>query len=152
ENSGALTTQPTCVAASPHTNAGAYAITCSGGAAANYSFSYVAGTQTVNKVALSVTVDSDANTAAIDHFSKPYGTANPTFGVRYSGFVNGDTAASLGGTLTFTTAATASSPVGSYGVTPTGLTSSNYTITFVGGTLDVTKAVLSVNAVANTKI
>src|SRR5207302_9018817 len=91
----------------------------------NYTISFVDGTLDVTKAALSVTVDSDASTAAIDHFSKVYGTANPGFGVRYSGFVNGDSAASLGGSLTFSTAAAASSPVGPYAVTPAGLASSH---------------------------
>jgi hypothetical protein len=97
-------------------------------------------TQAITKAALSVTVDANDTTAAIDHFTKVYGSANPPFGIRYSGFVNGDTSASLGGTLVFTTSATAASPVGSYAVTPSGLTSGNYTITFVDGFLDVTQA------------
>ena len=97
-------------------------------------------TQAITKAALSVTVDANDTTAAIDHFTKVYGSANPPFGVRYSGFVNGDTSGSVGGTLVFTTSATAASPVGSYAVTPSGLTSGNYTITFVDGFLDVTQA------------
>jgi hypothetical protein len=43
-------------------------------------------------------------------------------------FVNGDTAGSLGGSLTFATAATSSSGVGSYDITASGLTASNYAI------------------------
>src|SRR5207302_6077586 len=70
----------------------------------------------------------------------------------YAGFVNGDTPGSLGGTLTFGTAATAASPVGSYPVTPGGLTSGNYTITFVNGNLSVTPAGLTVTANNATKI
>ena len=42
------------------------------------------------------------------------GTPNPTFSVTYAGFVNGDTASSLGGTLVITTTATTSSPAGTY--------------------------------------
>src|SRR5207245_11274453 len=66
--------------------------------------------------------------------------------VCYSGFVNGDTAASLSGTLAYTTSATLSSHVGSYAVTPSGLSSNDYTITFNDGTLDITPAALSVTA------
>ena len=44
----------------------------------------------------------------------------------------------LGGSLTFVTTATAASHVGHYSVVPTGLTSNNYAIQFVGGTLTVT--------------
>jgi hypothetical protein len=43
----------------------------------------------------------------------------------------------LGGTLAFATPATVASPPGSYAITPSGLTSSNYAITFVDGTLSV---------------
>ncbi|RNM13213.1 MBG-2 domain-containing protein, partial [Nocardioides pocheonensis] len=62
-----------------------------------------------------------------------YGTTNPTFGVRYDGFVNGDGPGSLGGTLGFDTTATAASNVGAYDVTPKGLTSTNYTFSYVTG-------------------
>ncbi|WP_344302967.1 MBG domain-containing protein, partial [Nocardioides bigeumensis] len=61
-------------------------------------------------------------------------------------FVLGQGPGALGGTLGFTTAATAWSNVGSYGVTPVGLTSDNYVIQFVDGSLDITKAPLTVTA------
>ena len=60
-----------------------------------------------------------------------------------------DTAASLTGTLAFSTSAATTSPVGAYGVTPGGQTSSNYTITYVAGTLDITQAALTVTADAD---
>src|SRR5262249_19554186 len=65
------------------------------------------------------------------------GEANPPFAVSYSGFVLGEGPGVLGGTLTFSTPASASSPPGTYGITPAGLTSGNYAITFVSGTLTV---------------
>ena len=83
-------------------------------------------------------------TVRADDKSKVYGSANPALTVSYAGFVNGDSA--LGGTLNMSTNATASSPVGSYTITAGGLTSSNYAITFVNGTLTVTKAVLTITA------
>src|SRR5205085_4335192 len=61
-----------------------------------------------------------------------------------SGFVNSDTPAALSGSLSYATAATASSPVAFYTVTPSGLSSANYSITFVNGTLNVTPASLTV--------
>ncbi len=76
-------------------------------------------------------------TVTANNVSKVYGTPNPTFSVSDNGFVTGD-GAQLGGTLTFSTAATITSPVGAYSVTPGGLTSPNYAITFVPGTLTVT--------------
>ena len=78
--------------------------------------------------------------------SRPYGTANPSFAVTYSGFVNTDGPAALGGTLTFTTTASASSSVGQYTVTPGGLTSTNYAISFQSGLLTIIQAMLTVTA------
>ncbi len=69
--------------------------------------------------------------------SKVCGQDNPTFTVTCGGFVNGETAEALAGTLTFNTPATADSPAGSYAITPGGLTSNNYRITFAPGTLAV---------------
>jgi hypothetical protein len=60
------------------------------------------------------------------------------FTATFDGFVNGDSAASLGGTLTFS--APASTNVGIYPVTPAGLTSSNYAIAFQSGTLRIDQA------------
>lgn len=87
--------------------------------------------QTVGRAALTVT--------AADK-SKVFGQANPPFTASYSGFVNGEGPSALGGTLAFETPATATSPVGTYRIRPSGLTSANYAITYVDGTLTVAKA------------
>jgi hypothetical protein len=108
--------------------AGTYSITPSGVTSANYTISFANGSLTVNKAPLTVTAVST---------SKILGAPNPSFTVTYSGFVNGDGPSALGGTLNFSTAATAASPIGSYSITPSGLTSTNYTITFVNGTLSI---------------
>jgi Big-like domain-containing protein/MBG domain-containing protein len=63
--------------------------------------------------------------------------------------VNGDSLASLIGTLTFATTATAASPVGTYSVTPQGVSSPNYTIAFVAGTLSVVPASTATSVVAS---
>jgi type VI protein secretion system component Hcp len=85
-------------------------------------------TQTVARAKLIV--------AAADQ-TRIQGEANPAFTATYSGFVLGQDPGVLGGTLTFTTAATASSPPGTYAIVPGGLTSANYDIQFVSGTLTV---------------
>src|SRR5207248_10459673 len=103
----------------------------------------------VTKANLSVTADAIPATALVDHFTKTYGDSNPSFSVRYVGFVNGDDATNLGGTLAYTTAADASSHVGSYAVTPGGQTSSDYTISYFAGTLDITKPTITVTAETN---
>jgi len=111
-------------------DAGGYPITAAAGtlSSANYSFNFVSGTLTINQAALTVTADNA---------SKLVGAPNPTFTASYNGFVLGQGPSVLGGTLTFNTTATTSSPAGTYPITPGGLTSSNYNITFVDGTLYV---------------
>jgi Tol biopolymer transport system component len=94
----------------------------------NYTITYVSGSLTVNPASLTIT----ANDA-----TKIQGEANPTFSASYSGFVLGQDPGVLSGTLTFSTKAKAGSPPGTYAITPGGLTSSNYAITFVSGTLTV---------------
>jgi hypothetical protein len=63
-------------------------------------------------------------------------------GVTYSGFVGGETESVLGGTLVYSGSSQGAVNAGTYLITPSGLTSSNYTITFQDGTLTVNKATL----------
>jgi gliding motility-associated-like protein len=138
DNASSLTTAPTvsttATSASP---AGTYPITASGAVDPNYAINYAAGTMTIGKATLTVTGISPTMT---------YGAAVPTLGVTYSGFVNGDTQASLTTQPTATTTATSSSPVGTYPVTPSGGVSANYTFNYVPGTLTVGPAQLDVTA------
>ena len=122
-------------AATASSPAGAYPITAALGtlAATNYTFTFVNGTLTVNKAVLTVT----ANDAG-----RPYGAANPAFASTITGFVNGDTQASaVTGAPDLTTAATTTSPAGTYPITAAlgTLAATNYTFTFVNGTLTVNK-------------
>ena len=67
-----------------------------------------------------------------------YGDAAPQYTVSYDGFVNNETNAVLGGTLAFACDYVKNqSGAGNYDITPSGLTSSNYAITFANGTLTV---------------
>jgi hypothetical protein len=113
-----------------HTNAGTYA-------SDSWSFT---GTPNYNNIASTTITDiinkADLYVTANDQ-TKITGEANPTFTVRYSGFVPGEGPGVLGGTLTFSTSATTGSPPGTYAITPSGLTSGNYSIHFVNGTLTV---------------
>ena len=90
---------------------GDYDVTPSGSTSANYTITFVTGTLSVTRAALTITADPS---------TKVYGQVNPAFTASYAGFTNNDTAAALGGTLGYTTLATASSPVGDYDVTPSG--------------------------------
>ncbi|GHN01037.1 hypothetical protein WSM22_25260 [Cytophagales bacterium WSM2-2] len=132
ETAANLTTAPTATStATVSTSVGTVSIVPSGGAATNYSFNYVNGTLTINKATLTVTAN-DAN--------RIYGAANPAFVVSYSGFVNGETAASLTSAPTATCAAIATTPAGTVNIIPSGGSSINYNFTFVNGTLTISKA------------
>ncbi len=79
-------------------------------------------------------------TVIVNGASRVYGQLNPSFTVSYNGFVNGDMANSLGGTLAFSTEASPASDVGSYDVTASGLSASNYAITYIQGLLTISPA------------
>src|SRR5207248_1816345 len=107
-----------------------------GSAAANYNHPPTTATTTASITPAPLTIT--ANNA-----SRPYGQPNPTFTASYNGFVNGETLSVLGGALTITTTAIQTSPVGTYPITPSGLTSTNYKITFANGTLTINPVVTS---------
>jgi hypothetical protein len=130
-------------AATQTSGAGAYAVTPSGLTSSSYAINFVDGTLVVKQAPLTVTADNK---------SKIYGQANPAFTASFNGFVLGEGPANLGGTLSFATPATQSSGAGVYPITPSGLTSANYAITFVAGGLTVNKAALVVTADNKTKI
>ena len=92
---------------------------------------------TIAKAPLTVTADNKAVT---------YGDAKPTYTATYSGFVGGETAAVLSGTLAFACEYEQGSNVGAYDITPSGVTASNYALTFAKGTLTVNKAKVSYTA------
>ena len=76
-------------------------------------------------------------TVTVNDLTRVYSAATPGFSGAYSGFVNGDDAGDLNGTLAFTPADTSTLLPSDYAVTPGGLTSSNYSVTYVAGTLTV---------------
>ena len=142
ETSASLTTQPTLTttaAASSHVAGSPYAITASGAADSDYSISYVNGSLTITPAALTITADDQ---------TKVYGAALPTLTASYSGFVNGDTSASLTTQPTLTTTATASSHVAGspYAITASGAADSDYSISYVTGSLTITPAALTITA------
>ncbi|OCX54424.1 hypothetical protein BEL04_09255 [Mucilaginibacter sp. PPCGB 2223] len=133
-----LTVKPTgSTTATATSPVNTYVITPAGGVADNYTFSYVAGTLTVTKATLTVTASTT---------TKAYGAALPTLTPAYSGFVGTDNAASLTTQPTVSTTATATSTIGPYPTTVSGGASTNYTFTYVAGTLTVTQATLTVTA------
>ena len=148
DTSANLTTQPTLTTtatASSHVSGSPYAITASGAVDSNYAITYVVGHLTVTTAPLTITAANK---------NKVYGAALPTLTATYSGFVNGDTSASLTTQPTLTTTATASSHVAGspYVITAAGAVDSDYAITYVPGTLTVTTAALTITANNQTKV
>ena len=138
ENSGVIDTPPTASSlAIATTPVGTIAITVGGGADNNYDFNYVAGVLTISKATLTATADNQ---------SRAYGAANPVFTISYTGFANGETSAVINTPPTANTAATATSNVGTYTITPSGGLDDNYAFSFANGTLTITKAMLTVTA------
>jgi hypothetical protein len=119
--------------------AGSYGLTVAGLNSANYAISYLPGTLTVGKAALTVT----ANDAGKTYDGLAYAGSN---GVRFSGLVNGEQAGVLGGTLVFGGAAQGAVHAGSYDITASGLSSGNYQIAYRPGVLTVDRASLAVAA------
>jgi len=93
------------------------------------------GAATVNVATTSSgnAVNSAVLTYTANATSMTYGGTVPGLSGNVSGFVNSDTqAGATTGTLAFTTAATASSPAGSYAINGSGLTAANYTFVQAG--------------------
>lgn len=82
--------------------------------------------------------------------SRIFGVSNPAFTVSYSGFKLNDDSSALSGTLAFGTQATIASNVGAYLVVPAGVSSPNYSITFVSGTLTINRAPTQTSADSRT--
>lgn len=91
------------------------------------------------EVTVEFTVGKAALTVTADDKTIAYGDAAPVYTATYSGFVNGDDEGDLGGTLAFACDYEKGDDVGTYPITPSGLTSDNYDISFVAGTLTVTE-------------
>ena len=116
-------------------NVGTYALTPtveakSGYSVYNYDITCPTGTFTIKTAALTVTANSENIT---------YGDDRPTFSVSYDGFVNNETQSVLEGSVVFACDYVRYGNAGSYSITPSGLKSDNYAITFNNGTLTVNK-------------
>jgi len=135
DTAASVTTPPTltttATSASPVV-VGGYPITASGAVAPSYyTINYVPGALNITPSPLTIT----ANNA-----SRVYGVPNPPFTASYSGFVNGDSAASLTPQPTITTTATATYPAGPYPIKASGAVDPNYVISYVDGTLTIGQA------------
>jgi hypothetical protein len=140
---GSLSFTGTAVAA---VNAGSsYVITPGGLTSTNYDITFQSGTLAITPAALAIKADDKTKVYDGQTFSG--------FTVTYTGFVAGETVTNLGGSLSFTGTAVAAVNAGSsYMITPGGLTSTNYDITFQNGTLAITPAALAIKADDKTKV
>ena len=104
--------------------------TLTGADKGNYYLSNQPASVTANITKAPLTITAKDKTIA-------YGDEPANDGVEYSGFVGSDDASVLGGTLAFNTDYKQYGNVGSYAITPSGLTADNYDISFASGTLTV---------------
>ena len=128
-------------------NVGDYTVTPSGLSSMQqgYDITYVNGTLTIVPATLTIT----ANNATKTYNGLAYSGGN---GVIYNGFVNGEDASVLNGSLSYSGDAQGALNAKTYVITPGGFSSLNYDITYLDGTLTINPAALTVTAVTNTKI
>ena len=110
---------------------GTYPITISKGSVTNKNVTYVNGTLTIVKAPLTISAGN---------YTKKHGEENPKFSATYSGFKNGETSAVLTKQPVFTTDVITSTSPGLYPVRVSGAEAQNYEISYVNGTITVTKA------------
>lgn len=97
-----------------------------------------------------ITISKKALTVKANNKTIIYGENASDNGVTYEGFVTGENESVLTGTVTFDYSYTANGNAGDYTITPKGVSSDNYTITFVSGTLKVEKAGQDIPTVTKT--
>jgi gliding motility-associated-like protein len=113
------------------------------------------GCVNINRASATVTITQKGLVITANDYQKQYDRIvySGGNGVTYTdpvtgtgpGFVNGETASVLAGTLTYGGTSQNKINAGSYTIIPGGLTSSNYNISFVAGALTITKKVISIS-------
>jgi hypothetical protein len=133
DNLGAISLTSSATAANAQVSGSPYQIVpmASGPVALNYSITYLDGLFTVKPAPLTITASS--NTMVI-------GGPVPAITPSYLGFVNSETASNLTTQPTCTTTVTSSSAAGTHANADTciGAADTNYTLTYVSGTMKVT--------------
>jgi len=121
------------------TSAGTYPIVITKGDVKNYNDSYVNGTLTITKAPLTVSCGD---------YTRDEGEENPEFTLTYEGFLLEDTEEDLTVKPTATTEATRDSLAGEYPIMIAGGESTNYTFSYIPGTLTVVMVDNGVRTVA----
>jgi len=114
--------------------------------AATFTDNALNATAATQSVSLSGTGSLGPLTITASSASMTYGGTPPTITASYSGFVNGDTSSSLTTPPTCSTTATSTSPPGSYPSSCSGAVDSNYTISYVNGTVTVIGPLVSLSS------
>ena len=104
------------------------------------------GGQTFNGQVTVAGQDVNLLTVSANNLTTIYGGGVPALSTSYSGFVNGDTVASLTTPATVTTTASAQPNAGSYPITASGVVDTNYYIIYNPGALIVNLAPLTIAA------
>ncbi|MCW0198964.1 MBG domain-containing protein [Sphingopyxis sp.] len=141
-----ITAPATIAGASAASDAGSYALTASGARASDPAYRFVYQPATLSVTPAPLTVTANDLTRVYD------GTAFTGNGVTYSGFVNGEGESVLGGSLLYGGNALGAVDAGAYTIAVSGLSSSNYAISYGDGALTITPRALTVTADAMQRI
>lgn len=141
ENSDVIDTAPSAAtSAVADSDVGFYDIVLTGGLDDNYAIQLENGQLEITKKVLVTTADNQ---------SREYGESNPDLTLSFDGFIEGENASDLSGTLpSRTTEADENSSVGEYTITVAGGSDVNYEFQNENGTLTITKAELDTYAVS----
>lgn len=113
---------------------GQYAIKAINGVPVNYDLEIADGTLSVTPAPLTIKAND---------VTRLYYSENPSFSYKCNGFVNGDDESVLISTPTISTSATRESNVGTYDIKVGEASCSNYSISYINGTLTITPCVLT---------
>ncbi len=120
-------------------------LTLSGADAGNYHLTGGASFSGSNGVITAAPLTVTASNASKTYDGLAYSGGN---GVSYSGFVGGETASVLGGTLSYGGTSQGAVNAGTgYTIVPAGLSSANYAISFANGTLTISRAPLTISGI-----
>ena len=124
------------------------ALTLGGTSVGNYQLA-ASGQQTTT----TADITQKALTVTANNHGITYGDAPDNNGVNYSGFVEGEGTGNLSGTLDYDYSYAQYGNVGNYTITPSGLNSTNYAISYLPGTLTVNQKLITVSGItANNKV
>jgi hypothetical protein len=128
-----------------YTGAGSYTVAWSFAGNQNYNPADGTVSVVINKAALQV----QANSATKTYDGLAYSGGN---GVSYAGFVNGEGPSVLGGSLIYGGSSQGAVDAGSYTISVSSLTSKNYQITYLDGTLTIGKKSIGGDAVTQSAL